>query len=478
MIMRFFLYIATALSFVACVFTSTSFCNTQKDANEYCLSCHAKKGAVKKFQEGEPVSVYVNPATYAKSVHKNLACTVCHNEFSDKNHPDRIFRNKQQYSIKESRKCLKCHPESSLKFRTVHEQVFAKEKSGGAVVCTNCHSAHSVARVSGGSIAASEEAYCMKCHTSENLMRFTTGKTVSTKVNTDALKVSAHKNLGCSDCHYNFSAEDHPKRRFRSEREYRVASFEMCRRCHFDKYSQVSNSIHYALISSGKLNAPTCVDCHGGHEISPARKSKTSTVKMCEKCHGRQYELFGKSIHGGKLYINNKDTPVCIDCHSSHNIKAVSTSDFHDNIPQQCSTCHADKKLMNKYGLSTDVLKTYLSDFHGLTLELRKKERQSIARQPSKMAVCIDCHGSHDIIPFSGADTQVVKSRLLKRCQTCHSEATENFPDAWLSHYSPTLSGTPLLFVITWFYKILFYAIFAGVVFQIALDVWRHIHKR
>jgi predicted CXXCH cytochrome family protein len=479
MILKILIQTAAALSIVAHVFAAAPSTVSGEDINQYCFSCHAKKGSIKKFAEGESISVYVNPQAYEKSVHKKLSCTVCHNEFSDKKHPDRLFRNKYQYSIKESQKCLQCHAEGSLKSRPVHEQIFAKGKSGGAVVCTNCHSAHAATRISGGGIAASEEAYCMKCHKTENIMKFATGKIVSTKVNTESLKSSAHRNLGCSDCHFNFSAEDHPKRRFRSEREYRIASFEMCRRCHFDKYSQVSNSIHYAMISSGRLNAPTCVDCHGSHEISPARKSKISTVRMCEKCHHQPYESYVKSVHGSKLLTRNiKDTPVCIDCHSSHDIKAISTSDFHDNIPQKCGSCHADKKLMSKYGLSTDVFKTYLSDFHGLTLELRKKERRNIGKQTSQMAVCTDCHGSHEIMPFSGADTQVIKSRLLKRCQTCHADAPENFSDAWLSHYSATLAATPVLFIVGWFYKILLWVIVAGVLFQIALDIWRHIQNR
>lgn len=480
MILNFLIQTAIALSIAALVFAVSAPAAASKDANQYCFSCHAKKGgSVKRFLEGETISVYVNPQLYEKSVHKKLDCTVCHDEFSEKNHPDRVFRNKHQYSIKESQKCFRCHAQSSLKSRAVHEQIFTKSKTEGAVICTNCHSAHAATRIAGGGIAAVEEAYCMKCHKAENIMKFAAGKSISTKVNIESLKNSAHKNLGCSDCHFDFSAEDHPKRRFRTEREYRVASFEMCRRCHFDKYSQVSNSIHYALISSGKLNAPTCVDCHGGHEISPARKSKISTVKMCEKCHSQPYELYAKSIHGSKLLTRNiKDTPACIDCHSSHNIRAVSSSEFHDNIPQKCSSCHADKKLMSKYGLTTDVYKTYLSDFHGLTLEFRKKERRTIGKQSSQMAVCSDCHGFHDIVPFSGTDTQIIKSRLLKRCQTCHIGASENLPDAWLSHYSPTLARTPVLFIISWFYKILLAIIVVGLLFQIGLDILRHIQNR
>lgn len=470
--------IMIALCIIPHTYASTMQGISEKDINKYCFSCHAKKGSVKKFLEGDPVSIHINPRAFESSVHKTLSCTACHQEFSEKVHPDRVFRNKLQYSIKESVKCMQCHPKSTIRLRAVHQEMLKKEKDGGAIVCTNCHSPHSAKHISGGSIAAAEAIYCMKCHSKENTMRFTTGKTVSTKVNVDAIKNSAHETLGCSDCHFTFTSEDHPRRRFRGEREYRLSSFEICRRCHFDKYSEVSNSIHYSLITSGKLNAPTCVDCHGGHEISSARRSKISTVKMCQKCHSNTYDLYAKSVHGSaSLSKNNRDTPVCIDCHSSHNIRAASSSDFHDSIPYKCSTCHGDKKLMAKYGLSTDVVKTYLSDFHGVTLELKRKERRNRSKQ-LQTAVCTDCHGSHEIVPFSGTDIQMIKSRLLKRCQTCHPEATANFPDAWLSHYQSSLAATPMLFIIEWFYKILLVIIVVGLLFQIFLDIRRHIQNK
>lgn len=478
-VLIFIIQIAMLLCLIPYVSVSTAQNVSEKEINKYCLSCHQKKGSVKKFLEGDPFSVYINPQAFEKSVHRSLTCTECHQEFSDKNHPDRVFRNKLQYSIKESQKCLQCHPKRVLRTRPVHEGIFKKEKQGGATVCTHCHSPHAGTRITGGTVSKSEELYCMKCHSNDNTMKFTAGKTISTKVNVDSIRNSVHRNIGCSDCHFNFTAEDHPRRRFRAEREYRLSSFEICRRCHNDKYSQVSNSIHYSMISSGKLNAPTCVDCHGGHEITTAGRSRISMVKTCEKCHSKPYELYAKSVHGSALLSkNNKDTPVCVDCHSSHSIKAASASDFHDNIPQNCGICHADKKLMGKYGLSTDVVKTYLSDFHGVTLELHRKEGQKLNKKSSQIAVCTDCHGSHEIMPFSGVDMQIIKSRLLKRCQTCHAEATENFPDAWLSHYKPSFAATPVLFIIEWFYKILLVIIVLGLLFQILLDIWRHIRNR
>ncbi len=49
---------------------------------------------------------------------------------------------------------------------------------------------------------------------------------------------------------------------------------------------------------------------------------------------------------------------------------------------------------MDKYGISTQVLNTYVADFHGTTVTLF--EKQSPDAQTNK-PVCYDCHGVHDI---------------------------------------------------------------------------------
>jgi RES domain-containing protein len=133
---------------------------------------------------------------------------------------------------------------------------------------------------------------------------------------------------------------------------------------------------------------------------------------------------------------------------------------------------------MGKYGLSTDVVKTYLSDFHGVTLGLYRLETEKRKHTPRAVAVCTDCHGIHDIARISGHDTQTVKTKLLIRCQTCHSKATENFPEAWLSHYKPSLKVAPLIFFVEQLYKIMMPLMVAGLLFQVILHIWRYLVKR
>ena len=476
--------IGVALAVFLAVPAAWSFAQDSAGEQEkkQCLKCHGEHGSVKKFPDGDFVSTYVDARALDLSVHRSLRCTSCHKEFTNQRHPDRAFRNKLQFRIKESHGCRDCHAAGTIKSRAIHEALFKKEEAGEAVVCANCHSAHAVTHIAGGNVSKSEEKYCLRCHASEKKMVFRNGESVSTRVKLAELRDSPHRNVGCSDCHFGFSSDDHPRRQFRSERQYRLASSEICRRCHFDMYSKASEGIHYSMLSVGKLEAPTCIDCHGGHVVASLAGNRLAVVQKCKTCHSEVYEVYARSVHGSALFKeNNKDVPTCIDCHSSHSIKDPASPGFRDYIPDTCSKCHSDATIMGRYGLSTDVVKTYLADFHGVTLGLYQKEQKESPgryRPDRPMAVCTDCHGTHGIAAVSGAGVQALKKTLLKRCQTCHRNATENFPDAWLSHYKPSLTNAPLVFIVEQFYKIMMPLMVVGLLFQVFLHIWRYLVNR
>lgn len=445
---------------------------------KHCLSCHAIRGSVKKFSDGDQVSTYVDPKAFDRSIHRTLPCSACHEEFSSKHHPDRVFRTKQQYQVRESRRCLTCHPDEKINERPIHQSLLKKELAGQPRICTTCHSAHSAQRVRKGNVTTSEEQFCLRCHRYAGTMHFASGASVSTQVDTAEIANSAHRNLACSDCHFSFSPSEHPRRQFRSIREYRLSASELCRRCHFDKQTKMAESIHYSLVSTGRLDAPTCVDCHGGHAIRSMETDRLAIVKKCASCHRQVYAEYAQSVHGRALSdTNNADVPTCIDCHSSHSIRAARSASFHDAIPDTCGGCHGKKEVMAKYGLSTAVVKTYLSDFHGMTLQLHRKEIRNRQRPAAPLAVCSDCHGVHTIGRATGENAAVIKSNLLKRCQSCHPNASENFPDIWLSHYEPSLAAMPLIFILQWFYRVMLFVMVVGLVFQILLDIRRRLEK-
>jgi hypothetical protein len=143
-----------------------------------------------------------------------------------------------------------------------------------------------------------------------------------------------------------------------------------------------------------------------------------------------------------------------------------------------CGNCHANPAVVGKYGLSTDVVKTYLSDFHGVTLGFYKKQREELYKPARPIAVCNDCHGTHNIISTVSVAPATVKKNLVKRCRKCHKDATANFPNAWLFHYKPSLSKFPMIFIVDSIYKIFLPIMWAGLILQVLLHIWRYAVNR
>jgi hypothetical protein len=439
-----------------------------------CLGCHSNKDMSKTFENKETLSVFVDINQLKNSVHNILTCSNCHRDFIEE-HPQRRFKSKREYTVKASDTCMQCHPDSQIKAKPIHRNVLRREKPE-APVCIDCHGSHQVKRIVGGKAFADENQYCMSCHSHKLTMRFMDKSELSVFVDISHLKGSVHSKLGCSACHFGFSVEHHPQRRFTSSRDYSISASESCRRCHFDKYTKTLDSIHYTILSKGDKRAPVCTDCHGSHTIAQTGKERTVSARRCEKCHTEVYNTYASSIHGNALFNeHNLDVPVCADCHTSHSIKDPRTFDYRAMVPDICGQCHSNKEIMGRYGLSTEVVKTYLQDFHGITLKFYKKQKDVNNIRTSKLiAVCVDCHGIHNITKTTGPYSGVVKERLVKRCQECHPGASADFPDAWISHYEPSLKKSPLVFIINLLYKILIPFMVIGLILQILLHVWRY----
>ncbi len=444
-----------------------------------CLSCHAKHGIIVTFENNEFVEAYIDEDKYKTSVHHAFSCSQCHTDFSAEKHPQRKFRSKLHYQTKSALICRRCHTDSQIKASSIHATLLKEEKSGIATVCTNCHGSHAILHVAKTGKYSNEEEYCMTCHGYSVKMTFRNGELLSGTVNMSSLQASVHNRLSCSDCHYGFSSEEHPTRNFATRRDYTLASSENCRRCHFDKYTKTMESIHYTMLSKGNLQAPVCIDCHGSHGISHISKARALIAKRCQRCHADIYEIYAKSVHGSALFNeNNQDVPVCADCHTAHTIEDPRTLDYRERVPDMCSNCHANESVVGKYGLSVSVVDSYLSDFHGITLKFYKLQKGALNKPAKPMAVCTDCHGTHNITSTVGPNATIVKANLVRRCQKCHAEAPKNFPDSWLSHYKPSLTRSPLVFFINLAYKIFIPVLVAGLILQILLHIWRYVVDR
>lgn len=326
--------------------------------------------------------------------------------------------------------------------------------------------------------AAEEVEGCLGCHGDRSLTtKLPSGEELPLFVDQQVWARSVHGDkLGCLECHARMSEVPHPAQPFRTRRELTIASYEQCKRCHFANYTKTLDSVHFTRLARGDARAPVCADCHSAHAITRPDVPRSRISQTCARCHRETFIAYAKSVHGKALLEEeNRDVPVCTDCHRSHNIGDPRAPGFRLNTLELCSACHTNEKVMKKYGLSTRVLATYLADFHGMTVSLR---RAAGATAPGPTPLCVDCHGIHDITETRAPGSPVMQANLLRVCRRCHPDATESFPAAWLSHYEPSWKKAPIVYAVTLFYWIFIPFVIGGLVLQILLHLWRVVVNR
>lgn len=195
-----------------------------------------------------------------------------------------------------------------------------------------------------------------------------------------------------------------------------------------------------------------CVNCHMKYTKHPdkpptgtidksiqdlanalAVKSKVDPVAQaaCVQCHGDIYAEYKASVHGQNVMVEKSpDGPVCTSCHGSpHYIQPKSSKESqvnHFNIVKTCGTCHEEKIMTEKYGLSPYVMERYLESFHGRKLKLGH----------TGAPACTDCHGAHNIVKHTDPASPVFGENKIKTCGKCHAGATPKFVAA-ITHKPP-----------------------------------------
>ena len=352
---------------------------------------------------------------------------------------------------------------------------------------------------------------CRMCHTDHNFRgRFKNGETIDLFVDPGVFENSVHGPAGleCIACHPQTSSYPHeaggkqidcvtchpdeggePQKPdealivqlpYQDKRDMTLSINDSCRSCHEEEFNVAADSAHVRVREAGNLYAPVCVDCHGSHDISPPDQPRAKISQTCGECHRSVYTTYQFSVHGEALEEDsNPDVPTCVDCHGVHKVRGPHDTAFRNDSIAICGKCHADKELMAKYGISTEVFETYLEDFHGRTVNLYRLAGDP---RPVNEAVCFDCHGTHNILPPDDPRATIYPSNLQQTCQQCHEEASIRFPQAWLSHYIPSKEETPILYLINSIYQFLLIpGVVGGFVIYIGLDIrkrWRIKHKK
>jgi hypothetical protein len=91
---------------------------------------------------------------------------------------------------------------------------------------------------------------------------------------------------------------------------------------------------------------------------------------------------------------------------------------------------------MNPYGLRTDQLARYWTSGHGKTLKAKGDEN---------VAVCVDCHGTHGILPAANPDSRTHPFNVPGTCALCHADrqlmAEYGLPVAEVEEYRRSVHG-------------------------------------
>jgi predicted CXXCH cytochrome family protein len=154
--------------------------------------------------------------------------------------------------------------------------------------------------------------------------------------------------------------------------------------------------------------------------------SFAKTKNSCLDCHSNLPEPLGVSAEIYSQNVHAQKGLNCTDCHggdaeSDDPEKAMSRSlgwkgkIERRQIPELCASCHADAERMKKYnpGLRVDQFQQYKTSVHGIKW----------ARGDSKVAVCTDCHGVHDLRSPSDPRSTVHPANIATTCSHCHADA-------------------------------------------------------
>lgn len=163
----------------------------------------------------------------------------------------------------------------------------------------------------------------------------------------------------------------------------------------------------------------------------------------CNICHGKVAKIHAGSVHA-------RFEEKCVSCHGGDDTKtdkygAMSPDKgFRGSFtPREvldlCTSCHADFGKMRQFGIPVDQLQQYKTSRHGIAL-LQKGNK--------KAAVCINCHGVHNILEVKNPEASVYPTNVPDTCGKCHADkkymAPFGVPTNVVSEYKKGVHGKRL----------------------------------
>jgi formate dehydrogenase gamma subunit len=267
-------------------------------SNDDCLDCHGDKTLAITNAAGRTVSLYVDAARLAASIHRTNTCVSCHADVGLK-HPD---DNRPVAAVD----CARCQGRESLTYSaSVHGLALAAGRAGAAT-CQDCHGTHDILPSTAPASPLyfqHQAATCGACHDRE-------AADVAASVHGRATAAGYRDAPTCTDCH-----NEHQIQSLKTRSP--MASGEVCAKCHSsqrintkfnlpaDRVATFFNSYHGLAAQYGSTVAADCASCHGWHKILPSSDTNSTInrihlVETCGKCHPGATENFAL----GKIHVD------------------------------------------------------------------------------------------------------------------------------------------------------------------------------
>ena len=267
---------------------------------------------------------------------------------------------------------------------------------------------------------------CLDCHS-------VLDPPLGVKAEQFAQDIHAQKGLTCVSCHGGDPATEDPVQAMSRSAGFRgkinrsqIPGF--CSRCHSDgsymrqfnpslrtdQYAQYLTSVHGKRLARGDTKVAVCTDCHGVHDLRPARDARSrvhalNIAETCSRCHASaeymkgysiptdQFASYSASVHHDALVVRGDlSAPTCTTCHGNHGAAPPGVA----SVEFVCSRCH--------------VFQAQLFD----------QSPHKAVFAAMGLPACVTCHSNHRILRPTDAMIGTAKESV---CLNCHSTGDPGF---------------------------------------------------
>ncbi len=467
---------------------------TISQAEEVCLECHGERDFITE-RDGKEMSLYVDGALFARSVHAEMGCTGCHYDVDpeDLPHTERL----------EEVQCSVCHDEAAAKFERSLHGTALREAKYLAPDCSTCHGKHDILPSSSEdskTYVMNIPSLCGSCHKEgtevsqlQEVDETHVLEDYSQSIHGDGLfKRGLIVTAVCTSCHSHHEILPHENPASTINRNNIPGT---CTQCHAQIERVHMKVIRGELWEKEPHKIPICIDCHQPHNVRRVFYEESFPDKLCMSCHSDpdlqkteddtsvslyvDYEEFTGSAHGTNscikchTNISNSRDPVCansgkVDCSMCH---SESVADYQNSqhgmdhaqgnpIAPYCTDCHGVHDMMKKDDLTSPIFSRNIPDLCGrchregqkAAVAYKGKEHEIIKNYSMSIhgkgllqsglmvtATCVDCHTSHRELPVTNPLSTVNPDHIAATCAKCHLGIYEQFKH---SVHSPLVTET------------------------------------